>query len=133
MDIEMKILKKAREIITPKERWAKGFLAKDRNNYPVSPTSFRAICFCAEGAIGKASDLLQGDLGSSCSEDQIVHAARIQTRATDMLDSEVFQAYGMHVSDWNDHSETTHEDVLDMFDRAIARAQDIQNPAEHLE
>ena len=119
MDIEMKILKEAREIITPEDRWTKGVLARDKQGDAISPDSIEAVCFCAMGAIDKAAYMQEYPLSSDVPD---IGAGEIAAEVICLLGEEVNRRYRggtISVNAWNDDPSTTHKDVLKMFDRAI--------------
>ena len=112
MDIVTCVLRKAREIITPEDRWTKGVLARDSQGRSVSADSKDAVCFCAMGAIDKAAfqqyrtsaHLSFMEVGDTASDAISVLGEEVGTRTVNV---------------WNDDPNTTHEDVLEMFDRTI--------------
>jgi len=100
------VLKKARAVIEKPENWTKGHYARDADGRPVSPLHSSAICFCALGAIRRAA-LLSGD-GSG-------YAAALHNASC--------IKHGADVHMVNDDDNTTHADVLAIFDEAISNAE----------
>jgi len=49
------LLRRAHELMLTRATWTRGHLARDRHSYPVSPTSSRAVRFCAGGALIRAA------------------------------------------------------------------------------
>lgn len=94
------ILRTARDLIATPGTWTKGELARDEDGCPVFPWSDDAVCFCAVGAIKRATGRFQ-----YLAEDEAIRAL------TEAI-PHVF------VPDFNDAS--AHSDVLAAFDRAIA-------------
>ncbi|WP_460366223.1 DUF6197 family protein, partial [Staphylococcus aureus] len=45
------VLTKARELITPPEKWTQGTSARDKEDVPTSADDPQAVCFCSIGAI----------------------------------------------------------------------------------
>ena len=45
------VLKAARDRITPKDRWAHGWFARDAAGGPVSADSPEAVCWCVNGSL----------------------------------------------------------------------------------
>lgn len=91
------ILRAARAKIDAPEKWTKGESARDASGRGVFSNSPAAVCFCSIGAIGNIidstpMDIFRKAIGCGC------------------------------ISDWNDHKDRTHADVLAAFDKAIALA-----------
>ena len=92
----------AKALIDTPEKWLKGAL-----------TTGDGTCFCAMGAVGAAGgyNLLSNDTNPEL-------AALIDSIPAD------FQLQGgrHQLVEFNDHPDTTHADVMALFDRAIAAA-----------
>lgn len=97
---DKEVLIEVRKLISKPENWTKHVAARDLDFEKVPSSSPRACRWCIIGAVYKVvnNDLL----------------ARI--RITDILG----RVLGGHVDAWNDADETTHQDVLDLFDKTIA-------------
>lgn len=81
--------------------WCQGVLARDGHGEEITPNHPAAVAWCAFGAIGTKEDALsQADLF-------------------------LMKAHGPNtdVVSWNDAPERTREDVLALFDKAIALAE----------
>lgn len=100
------VLKKARALI--KKGWHQGWFATDAAGEEVSYTSTAAKCFCVAGAVYRAAgdSLDPGACG-----------------AMDALTSVAPTRYKHSISQYNDAPRRTQEQVLGLFDRAIARAE----------
>jgi hypothetical protein len=94
------ILIRARKLIEAPERWTKGAMARNSVGARVSAYAPDAICFCAQGALKKASDW----------DDHLSQAALRLNRAITIPVGYIT---------YNDEPETTHADILALFDRAI--------------
>ena len=98
---ELETLIAARALIASPESWIKDNSAQDANGVPVG-TFYEGACkFCTVGAITCAS-------GETLTE----------TRAS-ILRAHLPKPFDNLVN-FNDHPDTTHADVLALFDRAIA-------------
>jgi hypothetical protein len=95
------ILRAARRLIEEPERWTKGAAARDSAGKRVESGDTSAQCWCAYGAIGRATGYRVSDWDAR------------------MLLSEVV---GGCISMWNDAPWRTHVEVLAAFDAAIALA-----------
>ncbi len=93
------ILRAARELIADERHWTTNVLARDAGGCLTMVASDDATCFCAVGALLKAT----GRSGITAARRAIEDAAGIER-------SRVFE--------WNDTH--THAEVLAAFDRAIA-------------
>lgn len=100
-------LKKIRRLLSKRERWTKGELARPsyRSRTSCEVGAPQAKCFCLEGAIQKVA------IGDSTLRTQL----RIQVRES-LPDGECdYIAF-------NDRKTTTHRQVLALIDRAIEAA-----------
>lgn len=103
------LLKEARAIIDEKG-WTQGAYARDDRGAFIDVTSSRAVCFCTLGALRRA----QVDLKDSVSLDSY------KTAALWLNEAGVPRGFGS----WNDAPTRTKVDVLAMFDKAIALAEE---------
>ena len=87
------ILREARALIDTPEKWIKG-------RYECNG------CFCASGAIRAVSDSLSA-----------WKTARL------LVVSVLPREWAFHLPLYNDHCDTTHADIMALFDRAIAEAE----------
>lgn len=90
---------KAKELISAEENWTKHCIAKDKNGFPCTVNSPDAVAYCASGAIRKVSKPFVSAL----------KAIKYLNKA----------AYPKTLIALNDSSSTSHEDVMEMFDKAI--------------
>lgn len=95
------VLKAARELISTPERWVQGPFAVDRQGLSVSPLSPDACAFCAIGATWRIAGTGDADSGAD--------------RELDIT------LGGQLANGFNDAEGRTHAEVLDLFDRTIAR------------
>lgn len=100
---------KARELISDPKHWTKKALARSEKNRPVDVFSKKACAFCMEGAIRKAED----DLWPS-------PAVKYVSKYTQ-------KKYYKAAYEINDAPETTHEDVLKLFDEMIEASKTERN------
>lgn len=111
------VLRAARDLISEPERWAKwgyGFTEKPKNKGEayrlMTHLVDKATCFCAWGAVSAVMGTY-----SSCA-----HSA-----ATFVLKDAIREhTEFIGIPSFNDDPETTHADVLRMFNRAIKKAED---------
>jgi hypothetical protein len=95
------MLTEARSLI--KKGWTQGSFAKDVNGNEVDPKSSQAVSWCSLGAMEAAC---------YCPRDSRLPILDILRRA----------AGTCVISDWNDHPNTTKEEILAAFDKAIELA-----------
>lgn len=108
----VEILKAARELIAKPERWTRGCMARDELGNHVGVDDPEATCWCALGAISKAS---------CCKDDDEWWIAAIP--AEEVVRRKIV-ALGFTmpaISSFNDSHD--HAEVLALFDAAIASAQ----------
>ena len=122
----LEILKAARELLSDEKRWTKGHYARDAQQRPTPPHAVDAVCWCPEGAMAKFS---------AASEDGTVNSIQVDEPlffAFQAVNKAVFgkgQTLTDRIHTWNDASERTHAEVLQRFDDAIARQQDVTVPS----
>lgn len=104
------VLIRAREIISDEARWIKGYYAKKKDGVKTAASSPYATCWCAVGAIIKAT--------SEVAQKDFKRRLDIEDAAATALDDIIIPKFDS-VANFNDHSSTTHKDVLEVFDRAI--------------
>jgi hypothetical protein len=104
---EKKIVRKARELIAPVDRWAHGDFARDRHRRVVDPTQDEADRFCPLGALQRAAfELgynLQGDNACRITAERISYKLSPRHRA---------------LAGINDGPDG-HRKVLALFDKAV--------------
>ena len=101
MKTVVEILKEARELVA--KGWTRGCSARDAKGDFVRPESPDATCWCAYGAVARATD------------DEATGKWAIATRY-------LGDAVGYHVPAFNDAPGRTQVEVLAVFDAAIAKA-----------
>lgn len=96
------VLVAARELVSVPERWTRGAFARDENGDRCSTVS--GVRFCVHGAIKHFAQ-------SVFVSDQVASVFAIANGVAND-----------RISDFNDDPETTHPDIVAVFDRAIAAA-----------
>ena len=94
-------LKNARDLIAKECSWTQGSLALDCLMRPLEPKDNHAVCWCAAGAIRRVASYEQL---VALAEDQLAYAA------------------GIDLMEYNDNY--SHEKVIDLFDRVIAKLEE---------
>jgi hypothetical protein len=97
---ERDILVAARALIEQPKAWTQGKFARGKKGNPVSASSRKATCWCAQGAIMRAQ---AGSIPAGF-------------RAHDRIRAVIRGS----ITRWNDAPERTHAEVLAAFDRAIS-------------
>lgn len=104
-------LRAARALIADPARWCRGTEARDAQGFAVPGVSSVATCWCAIGAVRSAAGGYQWADAAYCL------ARALHPDAPNGFAAE----HGIgEVESHNDDPETTHADVLAMFDTAIA-------------
>lgn len=99
------ILRAARELISTPEKWTQEWYSRDESGEWVSLST--ASCFCAVGALARASGL----------DD----ASDFEDRTLSKFFERAIGASS--IVNWNDDKDRTHAEILAGFDRAIALAE----------
>lgn len=100
------VLRKARAKIEKPESWTRYTRARDRSGVCVDPCDERAVSFCSFGAI-----------------EAVAPRQLVRTLCFIALERALSGTRERDPRDWQDEAETSHADVLALFDRAIAGAE----------
>jgi len=113
----MKLLSDARDVITNPDRWGKVTYAVDAKGRTVFNTTKTPVCFCALGACFAA----EGIHGFSLEDSPEHRAAVVQLEAAidRLFPGRVPPLSPAKVPVFNDHADTTHAEVLAVFDNAL--------------
>ena len=98
----LSVLRSAKELISTPERWTRGEMARDEAGRCVSHSDDAAVSWCIEGAIWR----------SVKHEESRFNALQALSRELPV------ELRWPHV--FNDYDDTTHADVMELFDRTIA-------------
>lgn len=116
------ILRKARKLIADPEHWTQGSYAREaQNGASTTIASDRARCFCSIGALERAAFDTSG-YRLLWNPRQVGSYRAARACLFDAL-ADIAPSFPVVVS-FNDDLDTTHADVLALFDRAIALAED---------
>lgn len=99
------LLRKARALLEMQNHWTKRAFALNAEGYVTDPTGNDAVCWCSVGAIRRVA--------GGAHRTAVIESTNALTACLS----------GRYISEFNDDPNTTHADVLAMFDRAIARAE----------
>jgi len=102
------LLEAVRYLLSDKQHWCQGTLAKTESGASVPPVSDKARSWCLVGALHKKSS----DLGTD---------GREYTKAIKALEREMLQLVGPYASLMGFNDNNTHENVLRLLDRAIKK------------
>jgi hypothetical protein len=102
----LEILKGARELLSDPTRWAKGYYAYTADGQQTSPVTPEAACFCVWGALDKVT-------GTFFGPDAFAAGMYLGNQLPEGWPS---------LANFNDAEETTHADLLALFDKAIESA-----------
>lgn len=106
------LLEQAKALIDTPEKWTKGALARDAGGQPVAYFAPDARCFCTAGALQKACNNDESNSRLIQAGRRAIYKAMAER---DKLD--------VSIERFNDHTFTTHAEVMAVFDLAI-EAQD---------
>jgi len=107
------VLRTARGLIENPENWTKGEIARNSDGKICAADGRGAVCWCSVGAVDRAW------LRSENTDYSVQHQA---LTLLDRLSGREDTEYCRPVAAFNDSPETTHADVLALFDHAIAEA-----------
>jgi hypothetical protein len=104
----------AKELIKDPESWTKGEYARNAAGVKVSDNHPNACQWCTVGALWKASGFLRGYSAVDPQKSSLVNDA------CELL----LQAIGRKrdLSPWNDLPQTTHDDIMNAYNKAIELA-----------
>ena len=103
----LQILKRARALIADEKNWTRDAYGYDAEGRMQTCPNQHSVCFCSVGAIAKASFTHPSDAERSDAIKPVLSAGG-------------FDGVGELIKFNDSH---THSEVLDLFDRAIARAE----------
>ena len=109
-----KVLQRAREIVGT--GWTQGYLAETANGAVCKPQNEAACRFCALGAVHRAAF----ELGLEDYSWGFRVLERAIRKLADAVERESDDCIG--IGDWNDYAGRVHDDVMDVFESAIASA-----------
>ena len=120
-EFTLKVLTKARNLID-KKGWTQHAYARDRSGCSTDAADPKAVCFCMTGAI----ELAARQTTRADKTDPFVRNLRARERGINArgVVYEVLQKVRPNVSGiatWNDVHATSKEEVLSVFDKAIAK------------
>lgn len=95
------ILIKSKELISNPKNWTQGMFARDEYGTPVPSISENACSWCSAGAVIKVANNIY-----------------VAISLFALLEKSISRA----IAPFNDNPESTHEDIMNMFDKAIELA-----------
>lgn len=95
---------KLRDILKTEKDWTKGYYARNSEGLKVLPDSGEAVCYCISGAI--------------CASGTGYASTEMVTNAIKALFPERVHPEGHAVPEFNDHPETTFDDVCKVIELA---------------
>lgn len=116
MKTTLQILKDARTLITPKTAWIQTDMARNAEGKELRFSWAGASCFCAVGAVGvSAGYKYPNGLYYEDTLEPLIELAK------EIKNSSTYEGAVYNITRFNDNH--THEEVLALFDSAIARLQ----------
>ena len=108
------LLVRTRALLADLDHWTKSSWALDKEGRDRSPTDPEAVCWCLAGALKK--ECPEGGMRDYRGAHEALSRIIIEQCWAGWTETEALS----RVFDYNDASATTHADVLDLLDRAIA-------------
>ena len=112
-----KHLRKLRAILGTPERWTKGTLARDKDGNPCNVFSSKATSYCLSGALllVRKTFFFRFPIDT--------HLDRLEYEAVRHLGNAMRELAGTeNIVDWQDSDDTSHDDLVDILDRALELA-----------
>lgn len=111
--IQIRIIRRAREIITPRDAWTQGEEARNIKGEPTLANEPDAVCYCMLGALSKASNEIEG-----CSWQGFALACAVLERQIHISQHDVSKCHTLQR--FNDNPFCTHDAVLGIMDKALS-------------
>lgn len=109
------ILVQARGLIADEDHWTKGAMARNAAGEPLNSFTPGAVCWCAEGAVVSTCGTYNSLAGAAL--EALQETPIMETFSEGRTPDREEEPVG--INELNDHSDTYHEDVLQLFDQAI--------------
>lgn len=113
----------SKEKINTPDKWFKGEWAVNKDGFPVRSYSNDAVCFCSAGALNRTQHRLVENDGP-WNEDKV---SRLADMAAFYLRKVCFNLHGINFINFNDRESTTHEEMMNVWDKAIELAKEKEN------
>lgn len=108
-------LRAAKALIDTPERWTKGKNARGVHGGVTDPTGKDAVCRCSNGAIVCSTQRWNSSLGR-----------KLDAAVPKAFSGYAENGFAARFVQYNDHPDTTHADIMKLFDDAIALAEAAQ-------
>jgi hypothetical protein len=108
---------RVRTLLADPSHWTRGYYAKDKDQYDVSPYSSTATCWCLEGAFLK---VVGPSVWARTESDNSAYTI-ISNLCREKIPSDT-NTNRNPVAYFNDAAERTHAEVLELLDLAIEKA-----------
>lgn len=119
------ILQEARKLISLPKHWTQETLARDATGTPVSPLDPTACCWCAEGAMhhvmGSPGFTEVSWITSLMAYYTPTYRVEVTFDLSNLDTPTVGRQYHIAVYAFNDMKDTTHAQILSLFDQTIAQ------------
>jgi hypothetical protein len=123
-------LSRARDTIQNPSAWTRGALARNVLHRAVLPTSDAAECWSASGALVRALHEVLGRFACRSDRERMYDLGVAALWSSLPPDHPRSAWLSIDVDGFNDYPGTEHEDVMALFDRAIANARSGSLPAQ---
>lgn len=120
----IEVLERALEILSNPAKWTKSTMAKDAIGKSVQPYEPTAACFCMMGAMERgARGILENHQIRDYYANETALDAEVEAQRT--VSHVLYRRRGIYsIPGFNDHSETTHDDVVSIMTEALADARE---------
>ena len=116
----LRYLREARELLADPERWTQEAFARNHLHWQVDAGSENACCFCAIGALHRVTRVHTVE-AADANYYVLRRILADAVRASKLSETEQrYKCDGTLIVAWNDAPGRKHEEVLAVFDKAIA-------------
>jgi len=120
----VEVLERALDLLSDPAKWTKSAMAKDAIGKSVQPYEPAAACFCMMGAMERGA---RGILENHQIRDYYANATALnaEVEAQRMVSHILYDRRGIFsIPGFNDHSDTTHDEVVSIMTEALAKARE---------
>ena len=129
------LIKRAKKLIDTEDKWIKDNAAQDADGVECFPTKRKACKWCVSGALWKAAWLAKyiSNPHACLPDEDVIKVSSIMTFMSDNIDSEylfgeddIDKLYLLDpIVNFNDHSQTEHSQMMEVFDERIGYLQEV--------
>lgn len=116
------VLELAKSYIQDEKHWLKDSYAQDKDHILALWDSDDAVCFCTAGAVKRAS--FKSGISYYSKLANLVMRVLNNTVTNENIEDELTNSFFISAILYNDSKNTTHQDIINMFDKTIQSLKD---------